>query len=127
MKSYGLDLTDSNLNGKAEAVEFGTTFPTNDLQVGTLFFIQNNPEGLPDGLYAYNGTDWLTSSVSTTVLIPGGSSPLPTAAPTTPLSPISVNAEGTANSFARSDHTHAVEGFQESGPDPVAMSLIFGS
>ena len=47
--------------------------------------------------------------------VPNGADPLPTAPPTTSLSPSSVNATGIQNSFARSDHSHAMTGFQISG------------
>lgn len=40
--------------------------------------------------------------------LPGGADPLTTAAPTANLSPSSTNSTGSANSFSRSDHTHAI-------------------
>jgi hypothetical protein len=39
---------------------------------------------------------------------PNGTDPLPTGAPTTNVSPTSSNQEGTANTLARSDHSHAL-------------------
>ena len=47
--------------------------------------------------------------------VPNGADPIPTAPPITNLSPFSVNATGTANTLARSDHSHAMTGFQISG------------
>lgn len=41
--------------------------------------------------------------------LPNGADPITTAAPLTTLSAATTNATGTANSFARSDHTHAVD------------------
>ncbi len=41
--------------------------------------------------------------------LPNGADPLVTAAPLSSLSSISTNAEGTANSYARSDHSHAID------------------
>jgi hypothetical protein len=46
---------------------------------------------------------------------PNGEDPLPTASPITNLSPSSTNATGVQNTFARSDHSHAITGFQASG------------
>lgn len=40
--------------------------------------------------------------------LPNGADPLTTASPITLLSATTINAEGTANSFSRSDHTHAI-------------------
>jgi hypothetical protein len=40
--------------------------------------------------------------------LPNGTDALATAAPTTTLTVITLNSEGTANSFSRSDHTHAI-------------------
>ena len=42
-------------------------------------------------------------------LVPNGLDPLPTAAPLADLTAITPNSAGTANSFARSDHTHAID------------------
>lgn len=41
--------------------------------------------------------------------LPNGADPLTTAAPLASLSSLSTNAAGTANSFARSDHSHAID------------------
>ena len=42
-------------------------------------------------------------------LVPNGTQPLPTAPPLTDLNAVIPNSTGTANSFARSDHTHAID------------------
>ena len=47
--------------------------------------------------------------------LPNGADPLVTAAPTTSLNPSSTGYVGIANSLARSDHTHAITGFQTTG------------
>ena len=47
--------------------------------------------------------------------LPNGADPIVTASPTTSLSPSSTNGVGIANSLARSDHSHAVTGFQVAG------------
>jgi hypothetical protein len=57
---------------------------------------------------------------------PNGADPLATAAPTVSLSTSSTNAEGIANSFARSDHTHAVTGLQASSAELSGLSNISG-
>ena len=55
--------------------------------------------------------------------LPNGSDPLTTAAPTTSLSTVTANSEGTANSLARSDHTHALTGVQ---PSSTALTTLDG-
>lgn len=54
--------------------------------------------------------------------LPNGSDPLTTAAPTTDLSPSSSNAVGIQNSFSRSDHSHAITGFQPLDSDLTAVA-----
>lgn len=46
--------------------------------------------------------------------LPNGADPLATAAPANSLTAVSTNDVGIANSFARSDHSHAITGFQPS-------------
>jgi hypothetical protein len=53
---------------------------------------------------------------------PNGSDPLATAAPSGQISATSVNSEGVANSFARSDHTHALTGVQAQSNELTALA-----
>jgi len=50
--------------------------------------------------------------------------PISTAAPTISLSPSSTNAVGAANTLARSDHSHAITGFQPLDSDLTALAGI---
>jgi len=59
--------------------------------------------------------------------LPNGVDPIATAAPGTSLSASSTNAEGVANSLARSDHTHAISGFQPSSSVLTAISNLTGA
>ena len=47
--------------------------------------------------------------------LPNGADPLVTSAPTTNLTPYSTNSVGIQNSLSRSDHSHAITGFQVTG------------
>lgn len=55
---------------------------------------------------------------------PNGADPLPTAAPTVVLGPTTPNAEGVANSFARSDHTHSITGVQPFSAELSALANL---
>jgi hypothetical protein len=59
--------------------------------------------------------------------LPNGADPLATGAPTTALSKNTSNAEGVANSFARSDHTHSVDGLQAASAVLDKVSAITGA
>jgi hypothetical protein len=54
--------------------------------------------------------------------LPNGTDALATAAPTTALTPASVNGVGVQNSFARSDHEHQITGFQPLDSDLTALA-----
>ena len=55
---------------------------------------------------------------------PQGPDPIPTAAPITPLTSTTTNSAGIANSLARSDHTHAITGFQPYSDELTALSNL---
>ena len=57
--------------------------------------------------------------------LPNGLDPLTTASPTSDLSPLTSNATGVQNSFARSDHSHAITGFQVIGTNIMATTGYF--
>lgn len=58
---------------------------------------------------------------------PNGLDPLPTAAPLGVISTTSANAEGVANTFARSDHSHALTGVQASSVELDGIAKITGT
>jgi phage-related tail fiber protein len=55
---------------------------------------------------------------------PNGSDPLSTAAPNASLNASSTNSVGVANSYARSDHTHEITGFQPLSSDLTAIAAL---
>ena len=57
--------------------------------------------------------------------LPNGADPLVTEAPTTNLSPYTSNSVGIQNSLARSDHSHAIVGFQIIGTQVTGTSGYF--
>lgn len=73
--------------------------------------------------------DGVTVSAHESRHLPNGLDPLTTAAPSTNLSPSSTNSVGIANSLARSDHSHAITGFQLSSTlltNIAALTLVNG-
>lgn len=58
--------------------------------------------------------------------LPNGADPLSTAAPTTNLSGTSTNSVGIQNSFARSDHSHAITGAALTKVDDTNITLTLG-
>lgn len=56
--------------------------------------------------------------------LPNGEDPFTTAAPAVAISSTSVNSAGVANSFARSDHSHAISGFQTLSNELTALAGI---
>lgn len=75
----------------------GTRAMTGNLQMGA-----NN-------IVTSGTVDGVTVSAHASRHLPLGADPLTTAAPTTDLSSSTTNATGSANSLARSDHTHAID------------------
>lgn len=66
--------------------------------------------------------DGVTVSAHASRHLPNGADPITTAAPTTSLSGSSTNSEGIQNSLARSDHSHAITGFQPSDATLTALA-----
>ena len=59
--------------------------------------------------------------------LPNGADPLATAAPAASLSVSTANAVGIANSLARSDHSHAITGFQVEDADLTSLAALTGT
>jgi phage-related tail fiber protein len=59
--------------------------------------------------------------------LPNGADPLATAAPASGLTASSTNAVGIANSLARSDHSHAITGFQVEDADLTSLAALTGT
>jgi hypothetical protein len=57
MKSYGLDLSNSDINSVAESVHAGAAFP-HECNIGSVFFLDRNITNYLSGYYVFNGTQW---------------------------------------------------------------------
>ena len=87
-----------NVNLNAYLLRNGTMPMTGNLDLGTNNIIN---VGTIDGI--------TLQTISTRLVPNSGLDPLPTAAPTIDLNANTTNSVGTANSFSRSDHTHAID------------------
>jgi hypothetical protein len=66
MKSYGLDLLNSDVNAVADAIVAGSTFPNNKT-TGSVFFLEVGIPNFAPGYYVYTGTNWeINNSASIT-------------------------------------------------------------
>jgi hypothetical protein len=117
MKSYGLDLQNSDINSKAEQIESGNSFPI-DAQQGFIFFLTEIHDGKAPGLYSFDGSEWVISGDISSVaaghgLVGGGAS-----------GDVSLSLDvGVVEEIAQTQ----IQISMQEVPDPIAMALIFGS
>jgi hypothetical protein len=128
MKFHGIQLQEGSAV-KNLTVDSGATFPV-EPNIGELFFLSAEDLNV-NGLYVYITGDWqrigvqsqtetVDVSAHATRHLPNGADPLATGVAVS-LSTSSANAVGIANSFARADHTHALDGVQASSPELTAI------
>jgi hypothetical protein len=116
MKSYGLDLQHSDVNSNADAIISGSTFPLSP-QIGFIFFLTNEQDGKAPGSYVFDGNEWINGDISSVVagygLQGGGESGDVT---------LSLDVNVVTAIIQQNIQTSIQE-----QPDPIAMSLVFGS
>lgn len=116
MKSYGLDLQHSDVNSNADLIISGTQFPSNP-QTGSIFFLTIAVNDKDPGVYTFNGTEWITGDISNVIagygLVGGGDKGDVT---------VSLDTD-VVTEIAQT----TVQTALQQQPDPIAMSLIFGS
>lgn len=133
MKFHGIDLQEGSAV-KNMTVVSGPSFPPSPND-GELFFLDT--PGVDKGLFLYSSNNWNRIGVNggnTNVNIaqhasrhlPDGADALTTGT-AVGLSATTINGAGTANSFARSDHTHQITGFQPSSAELTAISSQTGT
>jgi hypothetical protein len=71
MKSYGLDLLNSDLNATANQIVSGSTLPGNP-RLGMIFFLTAVYGAFTPGEYVYDGTAWLPNGDVTAVVAGAG-------------------------------------------------------